>query len=448
MSDFQTDPADLLQTVLTACTQAGASDADVRLATSEGVSIAVHDSKLETIERAESQGLSLRCFFGQRMAHVSGSDLSPDGLKALTERCVAMARVAPEDPHCGLAPAEELEGAFRELDLDGDVDVDDAALEEAALEAEAAALSVDGVKQVASCGNGWSRTRRWLAATNGFASHKVSSSTGLGLAAVAEADGKMERDYESRSARYLEDMPSPEEIGRVAGERTVARLSPQKVATQKAAVIYDRRLSSSLLGTLIGAIAGPSIARGVSFLKDSLGEQVFAKGMNITDEPYRLRGMGSRTHDGEGRPVRERAIIEDGVLTEWLLNGPSARQLGLAPNGYASMGFGDPPGVTTSNLVLQPGEETPEALMRRIQKGLLVTDMFGPSINPNTGDYSVGVSGFWFEDGDIAYPVSEVTIADDLPSMFRRLVPASDLEIRGSRDAPSVLIEDMSIAGD
>ena len=281
----------------------------------------------------------------------------------------------------------------------GTSDMSDAELERSAIDAEAAALAVEGVKQVSSCGAGWSRTSRWLAATNGFASHKVSSSLGLGLAAVAEADGKMERDYESRSARYREDLPGPAEIGKVAGERTVARLSPKKIPTQKAAVIYDRRLSSSLIGSLIGAISGPAIARGVSFLKDKLGEQVFAEGINIVDEPYRPRGRGSRSHDGEGRPVRERAIIENGVLTEWLLNGSSAHQLGLKPNGYASMGFGDPPGVTTSNLVLQPGTQTPEQLMAAVGTGLLVTDMFGPSINPNTGDYSVGVSGFWFENG-------------------------------------------------
>ncbi len=448
MTNTSKDPAELLDEVLQACTRAGASGADARLSRSEGVSIEVHSGKLETIERAESQALSLRCFFGQRMAHVSGSDFSGDALQTLTERCVAMARAAPDDPHCGLAPAEELEREDRALDLDGDGDVADDVLEQQALEAEAAALAIEGVKQVSSCGAGWSRSRRWLAATNGFASAKVASSIGLGLAAIAEADGKMERDYESRSARYREDMPGPAEIGRIAGERTVARLSPRKINTQKAAVIYDRRISSGLLGPLIGAISGPSIARGVSFLKDRLGEQVFSKDVNIVDEPYRLRGMGSRAHDGEGRPVRERAIIEDGVLTEWLLNGSSAHQLGLKPNGYASMGFGDPPGVTTSNLVLQPGEDTPAQLMARVGKGLLVKEMFGPSINPNTGDYSVGVSGFWFENGEVAFPVSEVTIAGDLPSMFGRLVPASDLEIRGARDAPSLLIEDMSIAGD
>ncbi|MEM1106152.1 MAG: metallopeptidase TldD-related protein [Pseudomonadota bacterium] len=442
----QSHPA--LEAAIQACLDGGATAADGRMSVSEGVNVAVLGGKLESIERAESQALALRCFFGQRMAHVSGSDLSKAGLAALSERCVAMAKVAPEDPHAGLAPSDGLETQLRELDLDGDVDVPDEDLERRALEAEAAACAVAGVKQVSSCGIGWSRSTRWLMSSQGFQSGKTASSLGLGLAAVAEADGKMERDYESRTARYLEDMPAPETIGRIAGERTVARLSPRKLATQKAAVIYDRRLSASLVGSLLGAISGPSIARGVSFLKDKLGEAVFRSDVNIVDQPFRLRGMGSRAHDGEGRPVRERAIIENGVLTEWLLNGPSARQLGLEPNGYASLGFGDPPGVSPSNVVVEAGQQSPKAMMAEVQKGLLVTDMFGPSINPNTGDYSVGVSGFWFEGGQIAYPVAEVTIAGDLPSMFARLVPASDLELRGSRDAPSLLIEDMSIAGD
>ena len=444
----QAAPADLLSNLISTCLKAGASAADARLTLSEGVSVEVRGGALESIERAEDQGVALRCFFGQRMAHVSGSDFGADGLAVLSERCIAMARAVPEDPYCGIAEPDDLAIADMDLDLDGDGEVEESEIEQDALAAEAAALSVDGVQQVASCGAGWSRTQRWLAASNGFSSFQAGSSLGLGLAAVAERDGKMERDYESRTVRYRVDRPSAEEIGRIAGERTIARLGAQKVATQKAAVLYDRRVSASLLGSLIGAIAGPSIARGVSFLKDRLSEQVFAPGIDIIDDPFRKRGLGSRAHDGEGRQVAETKIIDDGVLTRWLLNGSSARQLGLAPNGFASMGFGDPPGVGTSNLYLAPGEQPPEALMRSAGRGLMVTDMFGPSINPNTGDYSVGVSGFWFEDGEIVHPVSEVTIADTLPDMFARLVPANDLELRGTRDAPSLLIEDMSIAGD
>jgi PmbA protein len=212
-------------------------------------------------------------------------------------------------------------------------------------------------------------------------------------------------------------------------------------------VIYDHKLSSRLIGALIGAISGPAVARGVSFLKDKLGKQVFAPGVNLIDDPLRETGFGSRAFDGEGRPVKRTALVEDGVLTQWLLNGPSARQLGLAPNGFSSTAFGDPPGVTTSNLDLQPGTRTLDQLMADAGKGLLITDMFGPSLNPNTGDYSVGVSGFWFENGERAYPVSEVTVAGDIPSMLLRAIPGSDLEIRGSTNAPSLLIDGMSLAG-
>ena len=245
----------------------------------------------------------------------------------------------------------------------------------------------------------------------------------------------------------MADRPSPEEIGRTAGERAVARLGPRKVKTQKAAVIYDKRVSASLISAFLGAISGPSVARGVSFLKDRLGQPVFAKGVNLIDDPFLEKALGCRSHDGEGLPVERTHIVEDGVLTRWLLNTSSAKQLGMAPNGFASGGFGNPPGVGTSNMHIEPGTQSPEEMMAATRMGLLVTDMFGPSINPNTGDYSVGVAGFWYEDGAIQHPVSEVTIAGDLPSMFARLVPASDLEFRGRNNAPSLLIEDMSIAG-
>ncbi len=448
MSTQDFSPPELLQGLIEHCEKAGADASDARITVSEGVSVDVREGKLETVERAEDQGVSLRCFFGHRQAQVSGSDLSAGALADLAERCVAMARAVPEDPWCGLAAGDELAREDMELDLEGDGEAPEALLENEALTAEAAALAIPGVRTTSSCSAGWSRSERWLAASNGFTAHRRGSFSGLGLAVVAERDGKMERDYESRSVRYRQDRPSPEEIGRIAGTRAAERLGSQRIATQKAAVIYDRRVASSLLGPLSGAISGPSVARGISFLKDRLGEMVFAGGIDIIDDPFRRRGLGSRVHDGEGRPVGEVKLVEDGRLTRWLLNGSSARQLGLQPNGHASLAFGDPPGVTTSNLYLAAGQRTPQELMKDAGRGLLVTDMFGPSINPNTGDYSVGVSGFWFENGEIAYPVSEVTIAGDLSAMYARLVPASDLELRGSRDAPSILIEDMSIAGD
>ncbi|MEO0549887.1 MAG: metallopeptidase TldD-related protein [Pseudomonadota bacterium] len=448
MTDTMLAPDAILSKLIETCLKAGATDADASLGKSEGVSVEVRDGALEGIERSEAEGVSLRCFFGQRQASVSGSDLSEDALEVLAQRCIMMARAVPEDQYCGLAPAENLASDLPALDLTGDDVISNDRLEQDAIAAEAAALGVEGVQQVSTCSSGWMRSERWLAASNGFSAHRATGYTSLGLAAVAERDGAMERDYESRMARRIDDLPAAAEIGRIAGDRTVARLGPKKVKTQTAAVIYDRRVASSLLGALLSAISGPSVARKISFLKDRLGEQIFSSEVNLIDDPFRLRGLGSRAHDGEGRAVSRSAIIENGVLTKWLLNGASAKQLGLQPNGYASGGFGQPPGVGVSNFYMEAGIKTPDELISDVGNGLLVTDMFGPSINPNTGDYSVGVAGFWFENGDIAYPVSEVTIAGDLPSIFERLVPASDLEFRGSRDAPSILVPDMSIAGE
>ena len=447
MTGFSIPPAELLAGLLENCLKAGASAADARIGVADGVSVSVRDGRLESIEREESASAALRCFFGKRQASVSGADLSPGGLKALTERCVAMARAVPEDRYCGLPEPGQLAPGNVDMDLSGEPEVPADVLEREAIAAEAAALAVAGIKTVAGCGASWNRSERWVAATNGFRSWKTGTSTSLGLSAVAEKDGQMERDYDSWSVRFTKDRPPADAIGRTAGERTIARLGARKIETQKAAVIFDRRVSDSLLGAFLGAISGPSVARGVSFLKDQMGTQVFAPGIYLTDDPHRPLGMGSRAHDGEGLPVAEAHLIEDGRLTRWLLNTSTARQLGLAPNGFAGLGFGDPPGVSTSNVYLRPGNQSPGALAKSAGKGLLVTDMFGPSINPNTGDYSVGVAGFWFEGGEIAYPVSEVTVAGDLASMFARLIPASDLELRSTRDAPSILIEDMNLAG-
>lgn len=445
MSD--SSPESLLSFVLDEARKAGATDADARISKSNGVSVSVREGALESVERDEAIAVSLRCFSGQRQAHVSGSDLSKDALLSLVERCAAMAKVVPEDQYCGLANAAELATDNLDLDLRGDDEISTDRLEQEALAAEAAALSVNGVKQVAGSGASWSIGERWVASTNGFRSYRTGSRSSLGLTAIAEKDGAMERDYDNWSVRKVTDRPSAEEIGKTAGSRAVARIGSKKADTQKVAVIYDKRISTSLLSIFLGAISGPSVARGVSFLRERMGDEVFAKGIDILDDPFRPMGMGSRAHDGEGRPVAQTKLIDDGKLTTWLLNGPSAKQLGLTPNGFASNGFGDPPGVTTSNVHLNPGNLDQAGLMKHAGKGLLVTDMFGPSINQNNGDYSVGVAGQWFENGEISHPVSEVTIAGSLPEIFKRLIPGSDLEFKGARNAPSILVEDMSLAG-
>ena len=440
-------PADLLDSLLAATLKAGADGADARITESASLSVEVRNGDLETVEREESRGLALRALVGRRQATVSATDLSPDALKALSERVVAMARLAPEDRFCGLAEPGEIASNHPDLQLDTDDMPEADELERRGREMEAAAMAVPGVKQMSHCGASWNTARTWLAASNGFHARKSSGMSSMAAVAIAERDGAMERDYESSSERRRAKHRSPDWVGREAGTRAVARLGARKIESQTAAVIFDHKLSNRLVGAFIGAISGPAVARGVSFLKDKLGKQVFAKGLNLIDDPLREGGFGSRAFDGEGRPVKRTALVDDGVLTQWLLNGPSARQLGLAPNGFASMAFGDTPGVTTSNLDLQPGARTLDELMADAGKGLLVTDMFGPSLNPNTGDYSVGVSGFWFENGARAYPVSEVTVAGDIPSMLLRAVPGADLEIRGSTNAPSLLIDGMSLAG-
>lgn len=439
--------SELLQALIAKTLKAGADACDVRLSESASLSVEVRNGELEQVEREESRGLALRALVGRRQAHVSGTDLSPAALDALGDRVVAMARLAPEDKFCGIPDASEVSSARPDLDLDCDDTPEADILEQRAREGEAAALTAPDVRQISHSGASWSTARTWVAASNGFTAMRGGGMSSIAVVAIAERGGAMERDYDSRSERRKARMPTPTEIGRIAGERASARLGARKIDSQTAAVIFENRLANRLLGAFTGAISGPAVARGVSYLKDRLGKPVWAPNVSIVDDPLKRGGFGSRGYDGEGRAVSRKALIDNGVLTDWLLNGPSARQLGLQPNGFASMGFGDPPGVATSNLDLQPGSRDLSGLMSDAGKGLLVTDMFGPSLNPNTGDYSVGVSGFWFEGGERAFPVSEITVAGDLPSMFLRAVPGSDLEIRGSMNAPSLLIDGLALAG-
>ena len=286
-----------------------------------------------------------------------------------------------------------------------------------------------------------------LVTSGGFSGVHRASSYSIGASVVASDGDEMEGGYDGRSARWQADLPTPESIGAEAGRRAAARLGARKIASTTAPVIFENRLAMSLIGPLIGAISGPSIARGNSFLKDRLHSQVFAKGVAITDDPHKVRGLGSSPFDDEGVANRARSLIDDGVLTTWLMNSASARQLGLETTGHASRGLAGPPGVSTTNLTLLPGIRTQAQLMADAGTGVLITSMFGPSLNANTGDWSVGCSGFWFENGELAYPVAEITVAGNLIDIYGRLVPGSDLEFRGSANAPSILVDGLAIAG-
>jgi len=443
------DAQAILETLMKDAKAAGADAADAVLYHSVASSVSWRMGQLEDIERSEGADLGLRIIVGKKQASVSTTDHSPASLKELADRCAAMAKAAPEDKYCGLGPKDRLAKApHKDLDLGDYAEPTTEALKSRAAACEAAALAVDGVTNSSGAGASYGEGQKWLITSDGFFGQSGGANHSVSVSVLAKNNDGMERDYDYDSKTHLDDLKSAEDIGANAGARTVARLSPRKLKSQAAPVIYDNRLSRSLLSSLAGAVNGGSIARGVSYLKDKLGEQIFSDAINVIDDPHMPRGAGSRPFDGEGLANDRIDLIRNGVLTTWILNSSQARQLDLESNARATRGTGGAPGSSSTNLYLQPSEKSLDDLMRAAGAGLLVTDMFGPQVNPNTGDYSVGCAGFWFENGERAYPVSEITIAGNLLDMFKNLQPANDLEFLGSANAPSLLIDTMTIAGD
>ena len=404
--------------------------------------ISVLDGKIEKVEQAEARDISLKVFVGKSSASISGSVLTAEAIHRLAENAVRMAKLAPPDPYAGIADPDQLATVIPELDLEAHDLPDPKRLEEIAMRAEAAGLAVKGVTKSSGAGASRSETSVGIAISNGFAQGFRRTGVGVSMSAIAGEGLGMQRDYDYSSAIHYVDLRDPDTVGRTAGERAVERVNPRKVKSQSVPVIYDRRVASGLIGHLLGAINGAAIARGTSFLKEAMGSQVFGSHITIVEDPHMLRGLGSRPFDGEGLPCTRRNLIEDGVLTGWILDLRSARQLGLAPTGQGSRG-----GPTTSNVVLPAGKETPEEQISAISQGLYVTELIGASINNVTGDYSRGASGFWIENGKLTYPVSEITIAGNLKDMFRTIRPASNLEFRSSVSAPNCLVEGLTIAG-
>jgi PmbA protein len=441
------DKLNLLTDLIGKARAAGADAADALAFDSRSLSLSRRLGKPEDLERSESQDLGLRVFIGKRQAFVSSTDIGAEALKQLVERAVAMARAAPEDKYCGLADKTLLAKAWPALDLEDSGEPTAEALLERAAKAEDAALAVKGVTNSEGGGASWSWGRVALVTSDGFAGGYAGSRHDVSASVVAGDGTGMERDYDYASARHLSDLEAPDAIGKRAGERAVRRLGPRKASTAKVPVVFDPRVATSLLGHLAGAVSGPSVARGTSFLRDRLGDMVFAPGVNVIDDPHRRRGLASKPFDAEGVANAKRAVIEDGRLTTWLLDSASARQLGLATTGHATRSTGGPPGPAPTNYYLAAGTLDPKALMADIAQGLYVTELIGFGVNGVTGDYSRGAAGFWIENGEIAYPVSEITIAGNLKDMFRALTPASDLVFRRGTDAPTVRIDGMTVAG-
>jgi PmbA protein len=441
------DPQSVLSRLIQSAKNAGADAADALLVESVSASVSYRLGNLEDVERAESADLGLRVFVGQRVAFISSTDFSPDAINALPGRAVAMAKLAPEDKFAGLAPTDRLAKNIPALDLEDAAEPSADTLIERARSAEGAALAVPGVTNSEGGSANFSRSAVSLATSAGFFGRYAGTSHGIGVAVLAGEGTDMQTDYDSASARHTGDLEAAEAVGKSAGERAVARLNPRKVPSQAVPIVYAPRVSNGIVGHFASTISGASIARGVSFLKDRMNQKVFAPGITIVDDPHRVRGLRSKPFDGEGVANARRALIDDGVLQTWLLDCASARQLGLETTGHAARGTGGPPSPSATNLYMEPGALSPDALIADIKSGFYVTELMGMGVNGVTGDYSRGASGFWIENGKLAFPVAEVTIAGNLKDIFVNLTPANDLEFRYGTNAPTLRVEGMTVAG-
>jgi PmbA protein len=437
----------IAQQLVTSAARAGADAADAVAIRSVSQSVEVRDGAVEESERAEADDIGLRVFLGRRQAVVSTNDVSDAGVATLAERAVAMARAAPEDQFAGLADRERLARDIPDLDLIDPELPGVERLEWLALAAEAAALQVSGVTKsggaAASAGIGG----MVLVTSDGFSGSYLSSRHSVSMTAIAGEGTRMERDYDFTSALHAADLSDAAGIGRSAGERAVKRLNPRKVSTKRVPVVFDPRVASSLIGHLVAAINGSMVARRTSFLADKLGEQLFGDAICIIDDPLRRRGLRSQPFDAEGVAGRPLVLVEDGVLKSFLLDSATGRELGMATTGHAQRGVSSAPSPGPTNLHLAAGEQTRQELIGDIAEGFYVADLIGMGVNLVTGDYSRGAGGFWIENGELTFPVSEVTIAGHLLELFRGLEPANDLTFRYGFNAPTVRLEGLTVAG-
>lgn len=438
---------DRAERLVTAARAAGADAADVVVLRTTSLGIEVRDGRVEESESSEGDEIGLRVLVGRRQAMVSTNDVSDGSATTLAERAVAMARAIPEDKFAGLADTDLLAHDYTDLDLIDTNLPSIAWLEAQARAAEQAALAVKGVSKSGGASASAGIGGMVLVTSHGFRGAYIGSNHGLSVTAIAGDGTGMERDYDYSSVRHAVDLDSSEKIGGSAGRRAVARLNPRKVSTRRVPVVFDSRSAASLVSHLASAVNGVSVARKTSFLRDKMGAKLFADGIHIIDDPLRRRGLRSHPFDGEGVGCKRLALVEDGVLRSWLLDSPTARELGLVTNGNAQRGGSSVTSPGPSNMHLEPGGLSPEALIADIADGFYVTDLIGVGANMVTGDYSRGASGFWIENGERTYPVSEVTIAGHLFDMFRTLTPANDLEFRYGINAPTLRVEGLTVAG-
>jgi PmbA protein len=427
-----------LNLLLDTAKKLGAESAAVMGGESTSINVTARLGKLESVERNESKSIGLQIIDNKRKVNLSSTNFNKDALIELVESAMSMIKSIPEDEFCGLADKEMLYKGDLDLDLVDSYIPENNHLLSNSIEAEDSALSINGVTNSEGASSSYSKNKVFLATSDGFYNYKEKTNYSSSISVIAGSGTKMERDYEYQSKVHNEDLDTPKNIGEVAANRAVSRLNPKKVKSNSVPIIFDPRVSGSLLSLFTGGISGQAVARGTSFLKDKMEETIFTKDIQIIDDPHVLRGQGSRTFDGEGVETKKIKLINNGTLKSWLLSSQSARQLNLKTTGHSS-------GV--SNLYMEPGNKSNTDLISSIKEGFYVTEMMGMSFNQVTGDYSRGATGFWIEKGEKTYPVSEVTIAGNIIDMYSMLTPASDLKLITGIDAPTILIEKMMVAG-
>lgn len=441
------DTLNLLNDLLKYAKTSGADAADAIYFASTDVATSVRKGKPENLERAESTGIGLRVFVGKRPAMVSSTDLSPAALHTACDRAIAMAKASLDDPHSGLAPEHLWPTHIPDLDLCEPNEADVGWLQSQCKAVEDAALAHQGITNSEGAEAHLSRNQIALATSSGFANHYQTSSCSLSVSVIAGEGDKMERDYAYSVARHTRDLKAAEGIGREAAERTLRRLNPQKVSSQTVPIVFEPRIARAMLSYFASATSGSAIARGTSFLKHALHQAIFSPAITIVDDPHIVRGLGSKPFDAEAVANGRKTLVEKGVLTSWILDMRSANQLGLTSTGHAVRGIGSAPSPSATNLYIAAGTHSADALIGEIECGFFVTDAFGMGVNLVTGDYSQGASGMWIENGKLAYPVSEITIAGHLNDMFKSLTPANDLTFDYSINSPTLRIDRMTVAG-
>ena len=451
MSAKQLNDKDVMNILIDTALSNGASAADCVLSRSRGLSLTRRLGKDETIERYEDFDTGLRVFVGNKIASVSTNENSEFAIKEVAKRAVDMAKIAPQDDFSLIASQETLD----EFPIDNSISVDSYdevepnidIIRDRAKEVEDSALSVKGITNSDGADASWGEGETLLMTSNGFFGSSKKSNHSVSVVVIAEKDGKMERDYDYSSKVFGKDLRNSNQIGIEAAKKTLARMGATKPLTGKYPVIFDPRVSRSIAGHFASAINGSAIARKTSFLKDMLNKQIASPAINVIDDPFLKRGLGSRLFDAEGLGSRKYTLIKDGILQQWLLDLSSAKQLNLKPSGNAKRGISGPPSPGTSNFMISPGDVTPENLIKNVSEGFFVTDMIGSSVSMITGDYSRGASGFWIKNGELSIPITEATIAGNLKEMFMTLQPANDIDYSHSINSPTLLIEGMTIAG-